>query len=300
MKNPIRTAAPVSRLFATAALSALSLPALATHTDYAVLFSGGYDASNNHARYYDQTLRMWNILTGTLGFNPANIYLLFSDGQDPGKDQCSQYDAGGNCSGWKNSDWSAVAAANTSVLPATPTKLQQTITFLDNAMSSEDSFYFWAFDHGSQTADPGHVTLTAWDQGAIRDDQFASWVDDLQVKAEIYAFAECFSGGMADDLNLAAHPNRFAAWAAGSGEPSWGDGWAKAWADGIDNGLRWSRDLGQYALTHDIYGPKQLGKETPGWAGANIHIITNDIPEPASLLLAASALIPLLGRRRKI
>ena len=80
---------------------------------------------------------------------------------------------------------------------------------------------------------------------------------------------------MVDDLNIPGHNNRFAAWAAAGCEPSWGQGWADAWADGIESGLRWSHDLGQYALANDPYGPNGTGEEHPGWAGANIHIITN-------------------------
>ena len=125
----------------------------AAHVDYAVLFSGGWDADNNASRYYDQTLRMWNILTGTLGFNPTNIYVLFADGTYTGQDQCIGYaqnpDGTWSCNAHKDSDWSTVVAANTSVLMGTPGKLHDVLGFLDTAMTTDDSFYFWSFDHGA-------------------------------------------------------------------------------------------------------------------------------------------------------
>ena len=278
------------------------------HTDYAVLFSGGYDRTINHARYYNQTLRMWNLLTGTLGFNPTNIYLLFADGTDMGEDQCIHYDVHDACDGWKDSDWSSVAVANTSILSATRQNFQNTLGFLSSIVTSDDSLYFWSFDHGgteNNPADPNDVTLTAWNQESIRDDELAAWVDPIDAKAEIFAFGQCHSGGIVDDLQLALNPDRFAAWAADGCEVSWGEGWAKAWADGIESGLRWSQDLGTYAVNNDPFGP--FGNqclvnghcETPGWAGANIHIVTNEIPEPASLLLACAglALVRLTTRR---
>lgn len=277
------------------------------HTDYAVLFSGGWDASNNHARYYDQTLRMWNLLTGTLGFNATNIYVLFADGTDTGKDQCTSYGADDKCNGWKDSDWSALQVANTSILSATAVNLENTLGFLSNAMTRDDSFYFWSFDHGdtaNNPSDPMDVTLTAWNYESIADDAFASWVEPLDVQAEIFAFAQCYSGGMVDDLNLAANPNRFAGWAASGCEPSWGDGWARAWADGIQSGRRWSHDLGRYAVDHDPFAPggatcQATGRcEHPGWAGANIHIVTNEIPEPASASIAALGLLAMAWLRR--
>lgn len=282
------------------------------HTDHAVLFAGGWDRTINHERYYTQTLRMWNLLTGTLGFNATNIYVLFADGTDPGQDQCTGYDAQGDCNAWKDSDWSVLTAANSSIMAASAAHLQTTLGFLSSILTRDDSFYFWSFDHGgseNNPNDPDDVTLSGWNRESIRDDELARWVDPLDAKAEIYAFGQCHSGGMVDDLDLAANRNRFAAWAAAGCEPSFGDGWVDAWADGIDAGLRWSHDLGRYALDNDPFGP--FGNEcltwgtceTPGWAGANIHIVTNEIPLPATLPLVALGLALLRptvwrGRRR--
>lgn len=304
MKTVTRCAA----LLLSALVGCGAASAAPVHTDYAVLFSGGWDRTLNHERYYTQTLRMWSLLTGTLGFNPTNIYVLFADGTDPGQDQCIGYAASGDCNRWKDSDWSALTVANTSIMTASPDRLQTTLGFLSSIVTRSDSFYFWSFDHGgteNNPGDPNDVTLSGWDRQEIRDDQFAAWVDPLDAKAEIYAFGQCHSGGMVDELNLAANWNRFAAWAASGCEPSYSDGWADAWADGIDAGLRWSHDLGRYALDNDPYGP--FGNEcltwgnceTPGWAGANIHIVTNEIAEPASLPLAGLTLALLLGRRRR-
>lgn len=247
------------------------------HTDYAVLFSGGYNAGNNHDRYYDQTLRMWDITTNVLGFDVGNVYVLFADGTDPEVDRSSGV----------NSDWSMIVNAGGNINTATHDTLKTTVESLYPVMDQNSSFYFWSFDHGSDPFpyNDNDVELTAWGTPAIRDDELASWVEPFNAAAEIYAFGQCYAGGMADDLNIQNHNNRFAAWAASGCEPSWGDGWIDAWADGIESGLRGTHALGQYAVLNDPFGPSGTGWEHPGWTGENINIVTNQkIPEPTSAI----------------
>jgi hypothetical protein len=120
----------------------------------------------------------------------------------------------------------------------------------------------------------------------IPDDVFAGWVNPISAYAESYAFGQCFAGEMVDELNILPGENRFAAWAADWYESSWGKGWVDVWADALEAGLRWTHDLGQYAIDYDPYGPNGTGQEHPGFLGDNFHIITNvPIPAPAALLL---------------
>lgn len=291
-------------------LSAISYAAPVAHTDYAVLFSGGGDPDNNRPRYYNQTLRMWDITTGILGFDPKNVYVLFADGLDPAADHCTDEGgiAGNPCPSqtYRNSVWDRVVNAGGAVLDATRDSLFDTLDFLDQTMTTSDSFYFWSFDHGFnqnkvEPFDPKSGGLVAWGEPGIWDHEFAGWVDFFDVKAEIYAFGQCFSGSMVDDLDLAHHANRFAAWAAAGCEPSWGDGWVDAWADAIESGVRWTHELGQYAIRFDPFGPNGLGLENPGEAGRNIHIMTNQIPEPGGLgvLALIGLVVVVVGRAGK-
>lgn len=221
---------------------------------------------------------MWNITTGLLGFDVDKTYVLFADGTDPAVDRSSGI----------NSDWSMIVNAGGNIAAATHDNLQNTLTSLASMMDQDSSFHFWSFDHGSNPGpDPtdNDVELVAWGTPSIRDDELAAWVEPFNVKAEIYAFGQCFSGGMVDDLKIPNHNNRFAAWAAEACEPSYGDGWVDAWADGIESGLRATHALGQYAVVNDLFGPYGTGQEHPGWTGQNIDIITNEkIPESSSVL----------------
>jgi len=232
--------------------------------NYAIVFSGGVNAGNNHDRYYDETLAMWQFLTGPSGgFDMDNVYVLFGDGTDAAVDRSSGV----------SSDWSDITAAGGHIDSGTPAHLQDTFTLLDGLMDEHDYFYFWSFDHGyNATYDdstspitPGTLDmggLCGWD-GNISDDTFATWAAPLDVKHETYAFGECFAGDMANDLNLTAGDGRFAAWAADFYEPSWGKSWVVAWLDGLESGLFTTNALGQYAHDNDA----NLGDEHPGWTG---------------------------------
>jgi PEP-CTERM motif len=264
--------------------------------NYGVIFSGGGNKDNNHDRYYEETLRMWNIMTGTLSYDMDKVFVLFSDGTDTAIDRSSNV----------NSDWSMITAAGGNISSATPTDLSDLLATLDQTIRpGEDCFHFWSFDHGGNpTWDDDPVTAATEDAGYlvgwggnIQDEEFAAWVLDIDGKAESYAFGQCFAGDMADDLNILPSENRFATWAADWTEPSYGKGWVDAWADGIEGGLRLTHELGNYAINNDPY----LGSEHPGWIGANFDIVTNSIPEPGTLVLVGlgAGLLAFGSRRRK-
>ncbi len=256
--------------------------------NYAVIYSGGYNAYNNHDRYYEETLRMWELATGTMGYDASNVYVLFADGTDDGIDRSSGV----------NSDWSDIVNAGGNILSATATDLEQTLSQLGDEMTTDDDFYFWSFDHGSGSSAVDDTSLIAWDSGFIKDEQFASWVNPYKVNSEAYIFGQCFAGGMADDLNITEDDGetRFAAWAADWYEYSWGQGWMDAWADGIEAGYTNTWDLGEYAKNNDKYAID--GREHPGWIGDNFSIAAT--PEPGTILLFGIGLTGLITVRRRL
>lgn len=67
----------------------LCSPKFASAEHYAMVFSGGLDPSQNHDRYYDETLRMWNNLTKIWGYGVDDVYVLFADGTNPAVDRSS-------------------------------------------------------------------------------------------------------------------------------------------------------------------------------------------------------------------
>jgi hypothetical protein len=243
---------------------------------------------------------MWQDASALYGVN--NVYVLFADGTDPGLDRTNAANM------QVNSDWSPITNAGGHILAATPENLQTVMSIIQEQMTPFTSFYFWSFDHGdllNPAVGNNDVGLVPWDPNhtgvLISDQELANEVNLFpNAKAELFAFAQCYSGGMPDELFAGPNlPPRFAAWASGKDECSLGQGWADAWAKGLESGLRTSTELGQYARVNDPFGPNGTMQEAADYMGSDFNILTNDlVPEPSSLVCASCGLLLLMLRAR--
>lgn len=212
--------------------------------NYAVLFAGGSRIAKNFPRYYNNTKNLYNTLVNSYDVDPDNIYVLYADGTDPDVDLT---DSGTQV----NSDMSYA----THVLEATPENLEDVLTnILTPVIDGNDHFFFWSFDHGGGTygssGTTGEETLTGW-HSSIDDEDLADWLDDINPGRFTFVAAQCFSGGMLDNL-MPMSFNEHGCAATNHYEYSWGDGFAAAYRSGLLNHST-SHNVYEYAYNHDPY-----------------------------------------------
>jgi Ca2+-binding RTX toxin-like protein len=249
-------------------------PPAANAQNYVVLFAGGFDAANNHSRYYNNIKGMYQKIAG-FGLVPRNnIYVLYADGTGAAVDQNTG-------SGQINSDMSF--AYQSTVLAGTKENLQSVMNTLSAKVDNDDNFLFYSFDHGGGTnnrpATTGEEQLTGWGN-AIDDEVLAGWLRSINSGHSTYIFTQCFAGGMLDNL-LPLRSNEFGAAATNHYEYSWGDGFAKAFLNGL-SATSMTHAAYNSAYNNDPFSDKgsypanggtvanQI--EHPWWAGANFRI----------------------------
>jgi hypothetical protein len=227
--------------------------------NYAVLFSGGGDATNNRIQFYDDTKKIYQMLVSKYGLVKQNIYVLYADGTDPGVDRADG----------KDSDMSFASGSH--VLSATKDNLKSTLSTLADIKSS-DYFFFLATDHGSGLKNVPSRTneekLCGWGEN-IRDAELAPWLTSVKSAHSTFVFTECFSGGMVDDL-MPLGVGSFACAAANHYESSWfvGNDFITEFTTALENGYNTTYDAYRYAYTNDQYATDGEGPE-----GTNIDYV---------------------------
>jgi hypothetical protein len=244
-------------------------------TNYVVLFSGGVNAANNHMRYYDNIKAMYQTIVSSCNVRPENVYIIYADGTDPGVDR----DDG------QSSDMSYAVGAH--VLSATKTNLLNTLSLLAGKVDSTDQFLFYSFDHGggavNQPMTTGEEVLNGWGSDT-RDYELAPALQAIHGLHSTYVFAECFAGGMLDNL-LSLPAGVYGCAATNHYEYSWGDGFAKAFQQALANGWRYTGNVFNQAKANDPYaitsaypdngGTWTDGKEHPWGTGGFFPIFLN-------------------------
>ncbi|MBN1436361.1 MAG: PPC domain-containing protein [Sedimentisphaerales bacterium] len=289
------------RLLVGLFLLVLAGPARADN--YAVLFAGGVEPSQNPEMFYKATIRMWRVVVNHLNYPAENVYVLAADGTGAGRDQQVKDSI------LINSDWSEVTEAGGIIRPGTRDNLRRVLSELQEEMGPDDVFYFWSDDHGYNESDfagfrPGWYKsgLCAWidskarsrDEADISCEEFAEWTNDFNVRAECYAFGQCFSGGMIHHMGIGANDGRvrFAAWSASYDETALGASncWTDAWVEAlIHEPSHATCVLGRAAVVNDRYGPYgDRGKsENPGYVGDNFDLTTGELVNGPAVILGA-------------
>ena len=160
---------------------------------HAILISGGWNASNNHQRYWNNCSMVYQMLTKCYGFSTSNINVLMSDGTNPGADLRlsngsyinSPLDLDGN-------------GRNDIQYPAKKSYITHVFDSLKVKLTSSDELFIYVTDHGDSD---GSICL--WGE-SITPAQFAVEVDKVGFLKSIYVvMVQCYSGAHIPTLKKA-------------------------------------------------------------------------------------------------
>ncbi len=185
---------------------------------YAVLFSGGGDNRNNHARYWNHLKFMYTTLVNTYGYDPENITVLYANGTA------------------EDADVPVDASGTEPELRAAFDDLREVLTRFDflfvyttnhgGGFYANDPYRLWNWHFGRWDSDgdePGvllneasynrdfnydgdQVDDIVWDEDltgwgdAVYDDEFLDMTMDLDYDTMVIVTVQCFGGGMIADL----------------------------------------------------------------------------------------------------
>jgi hypothetical protein len=157
------------------------------HPRYAVLVSGGWDASSNYGRYWNDLQSIYKALKSKYGYTDSAIIVLYANGT-----HSPNGDFDGN--GTNDIDYAATKANLTTVFNTVAANI-----------SSTGELFFYSTNHGG--FESGHdAFLYLWGE-TIRDDEFAPLAKKVVAKEAIFVMEQCYSGGMMDDVLAGApHP----------------------------------------------------------------------------------------------
>ncbi len=178
---------------------------------YAVIISGGYNPYSNWVRYWNDSAAIYSTLTQVYGYLDDHIYVIMSDGTDPGLDR-HRYD-----DSYDSSPLDLDGDGDDDVqYAATRANVSAVFNTLQGILGPYDSLFIYTTDHGSRESGQDAL-LMLWGE-SIRDDEFAVEVDKVNSGEIMVVMEQCNGGGFIDDLS---GPGRMIATAARYDELSW-------------------------------------------------------------------------------
>jgi hypothetical protein len=163
---------------------------------YAVLMNGGYNAGNNHVRYWNDLSNIYITLVEVYGFADENIIVLCSDGLDPSPDQ----------SNGQNSDPDLDDDGDDDIMYSCIVEnVDQVFADLAGILTGGSELFIFQTDHGSSNG--GWDTLfNLWNMEELLDSHFAELLAALPECEIVCTFEPCYSGGFLDDVVVPPGP----------------------------------------------------------------------------------------------
>jgi hypothetical protein len=254
----------------------------------AVLMNGGYNAGNNHVRYWNDLSNIYIALNHVYNIPDENIIVLCSDGLDPSPDQ----------SNGQNSDPDLDGDGDDDIMYACLlSNIDQVFADLATNLTMKNELFVFQTDHGSSKGGWDTV-FNLWNMEELTDAHFAQLLENISVSEIVCTFEPCFSGGFLDDVVVPPGPV-VASSACRHDEYSWAmnnleyDEYVFHWtaavmgedaygepvdADYNGDGEITMDEAFEYAETHDVQPESPQYGDYPENCGENITLHIGNMP----------------------
>ncbi|KGL54573.1 hypothetical protein HQ50_08720 [Porphyromonas sp. COT-052 OH4946] len=180
-------------------------PNTQSHT-YAVIISGGGPKKKNRSTYWNDCSYMYCTLKHKYQVPDKNIFVIMSDGQDPGEDLA----IGPNSyiSSPLDLDGDGIPDIK---YPATKAAIGSVFDSLAKQLSPKDNLIIFVTDHGDKGDQDGESSIVLWMENEepaledipsffLQDYELKEMLAPINVASMVVVMGQCFSGGFVDDL----------------------------------------------------------------------------------------------------
>lgn len=167
-------------------IEAKSRNSILLENHYAIILSGGYHKEINYMRYWNDCAYIYGVLTNQYGYDPTNIYVLMSDGSDPGIDLKEGISSNTDLDGDGIADIDYAATNN---------NLNYVFNQLATQLTDEDYLFIYTIDHGDLDENLDESFICMWNYEKYYASEFANKVKAINTKATHIVMGQCKSGG---------------------------------------------------------------------------------------------------------
>jgi len=167
--------------------------------EYAILIAGGYNSTNNHARYWNDIGEVYQILK-QYGYKDKNILVFYADGNYPNSSNCH--------------NWLSVKQRYNAIpidYAATKSNLEKAIASISHSKSN--GLFVFCTDHGMADG-----SLVFWGELVSPNEFSDAFLPTLEYRIRVFEFEQCYSGAFLAPLSS---KNTIVATAATDNELSW-------------------------------------------------------------------------------
>ena len=185
--------------------------------NYAVIISGGANCEDNHERYWNDCAAIYSMLVNKYGYDRNKIYVIISDGTNPGNDRHRDANPLRMPEIYDSSPLDLDDDGLDDIqYAATKANISYVFNSLSNIITTEDDVFIFTTDHGDTTNNQSVLNL--WHDEVMTRAEFAVEVNKINNARAINILMEqCFSGGF---LSVLCGNNRVVMTACSNNEES--------------------------------------------------------------------------------